>query len=110
MRFHLSLSRILNWMSAVFEHVYHDIGSCIPLSFRFVIVRSIPFLFASWTEEWPVSKLQPSCLLLGPFRKSKKTFSGISFLGPIDIVEHRHEDDSIFKFFWTRLTSFHLVL
>ena len=25
----------------------------------------------------------------------------VSFLGPIDVVGHRHEDDSIFKFFWT---------
>ena len=33
-----------------------------------------------------------------------------SFVCPINIVEHRHEDDSIFKLFWTCLTSVQIFL
>ena len=33
-----------------------------------------------------------------------------SLLSPVDEVEHRHEDESIFKFFWTCLTNCHFVL
>ena len=33
-----------------------------------------------------------------------------SLVCTINIVEHRHEDDSIFKFFWTCLTSVQIFL
>ena len=56
-----------------------------------------------------MSRLEVSCVTLDLFG-TRKTFIVISFHSPIDVVEHRHEDGSIFKFFWTCLTNCHSVL
>ena len=85
-----------HWMSTVFEIFDHDICSGIPLSFRFVIVRSI-HIFFSWTEKRPMSQRNSFCESLHRFR-IWKAFVETSFLSPIDVVEHRHADDSILKF------------
>ena len=42
-----------------------------------------------------MSTRKPSCIILDI---------------PTDVVEHGHEDDSIFRYFWTCLTSFPFVL
>ena len=81
-------------MTTVFENFYHD-GSNIPLSFRFAIVRSVPFFFVSWTEKRPVSQRKSFCEIFHLFI-IRKAFVVISVLGSIDVVVHRHGDDPIF--------------
>ena len=95
-------------MSTVFGIFYRDICSGISLFFRFVVVSAIPFFF-SWTEKRPMSQRKSCCEIRHLFR-IRKAFIIISFICPIGVVEHRHEDGSIFKFFWTSLTNCHSVL
>ena len=89
--------------STVLEIGNHEICSRIPLSFRFVTVRSMP-LFFTRTEKRPISQRKSLCEICYLFR-IRKAFIVISPLGPIDVVEHRHADDPIFKFFRSCLTN-----
>ena len=56
-----------------------------------------------------MSELEAFCVIVD-FFGIRKTFIVMSFLSPIEVVGHRHEDDSVFKFFWTCLTICHFVL
>ena len=56
----------------------------------FVGVRSKPFFFFSWAEEWPMSTRRSFLRHSWPVRNFEKASCGFSFLCPINIVEHRH--------------------
>ena len=76
--------------------LFHDICSRIPLSFKWEIFLSLPVLFFTETEKRPMSQRKFLCMINYHFR-IRKNIPGNFILGPIDVVEHQHEDDPIFK-------------
>ena len=81
-------------MSIFSETANLDICSSIPVSFLFVLAILKIFLLLLDPEKTNVPTeifwRNPS-----PYKiRIRKAFIVISFLGPLDVVEHRHEDDS----------------
>ena len=66
-------------MSAVFEIGYHDIGVGIPVSFRFVVVRSVPFSSSLRPRKDQCTMWDLFAYSL-TFREFEKTFIGIFFV------------------------------
>ena len=96
-------------MSTIFEFFHHDIRSHIPLTFRFVDVRSIPFFLLLLVRGMTHVHAE-TFFVIRDFSEFERRSFEFSFVCPINVVEHRHEDDSIFKFFWTCLTSVQIFL
>ena len=95
------------WMSTVFEIVYHVCGSVPP--FLQVCTCAFHTIFLLVEQEKTNVQAEIFSVKLDRYR-IRTTFSGISTLNPIDVLNYEHEDDSIFKFFWTSLTECHSVL
>ena len=85
-------------MTCIFESFHHLTGCRISFSFRCVRKSSIPLLFVSRTQKCPVSSRESLRVLLD-FFWIRNTNSIISFLSPIDVVEHWHEDDPTCEYF-----------
>ena len=84
------------WLSRFLELFHHHVGCVMPFSFRKVIWYSIQLLFASTSKECPVPLrefLPAVCDLFGIWHTM---CFWISSSGPINIIEHRNENDSSF--------------
>ena len=96
-------------MATFFEMFDHLIGFIVPFSFWFMRVRSIPFVFISRTEEWPMSSLKPFRVISHVFG-IRNAVCWISIFCPISVVEHRHEWNYSLNFFWIYLWSLQIYL
>ena len=76
-----------------------------PFSFQFVSVRSIPHIFCSRTEERPASSLKSFCIPRTSL-EFEVQFKESPFLCPIDVIAHRHEDNSSSKVLWILCVEF----
>ena len=85
-------------MTGFFESLYHFICCGVPVSIGKVRGFSIPLLVRSRTQKRPAS-LQESHRVILHFFCIRYANLIISFLCPIDVVEHWHEDDPVCEFF-----------
>ena len=85
-------------MSALCETDHHHLNNMIPHTVLAANVRSVPLLFSSWTEEWPVS-FGKTCGVCSNIWRIRHTNFFVFLCSPIDAVVHLHEDDSILEVF-----------
>ena len=88
----------LNYRCPLSEIHHHQISNIVPRTVWFVKVRSVPFFFRSKSEEWPMS-FRRFCGVCSNISRIRDANFIASFLSPIDVVAHRHEDDSIFELY-----------
>ena len=98
-----------DWATCFLDSLYHVRRYWIPASFRRVLCFSIPLLFISRTEERPVSLREVLRVCLD-FFWIRNTSLIVSPLGPINIVEHWHEDDPICEFFRVKNPLLQVIL
>ena len=99
-------SLMLKWMvflplPLLCEFKHHVFSSGIPNTIRFVRVSSVPLLFRSRSQKWPMTARKSASIIHNFVSTTFQCFF-TSFFSPYNVVEHWHEDDR-WSCLWTAL-------
>ena len=95
-------------MTRFWEVLQHFLRSSIPRSIMFANVSSVPLLFRSRPQEWPMTARESFSILSNCLWIIFAQFI-IAFCIPHNVVKHWHEDDPACEVLWFTLILHHLL-